>query len=299
MRRVLGLVLLAASLTFLGVALAKTYHRLPHGTLHLTPASAVVAVIIVSVGNSVSSVVWWYMVRARNIGLPFSEALRITSLSQLGKYLPGGFWQPLGWVGLARDAGVGLAEGSLTIAMTLLLTVAAALVVGPVLLVASRAAGAFVWLLLVVPAALAALHPRVLSRLLSLAARITRRPALQMQPVSFGTVAVGLALALPVWLIHGSALVVTAAGLGFHVSWTLLVGAFAVAWAVGFLAIPVPGGLGVREAVLLLLLRVSLTSAQAIALAVVFRLAFIVAEGAMTLVAMAIPRRRVAAPAAR
>jgi len=299
MRRALGLVLLAASLTFLAVALAKTYHRLPHGTLHITPVAAVVAVLIVAAGNSASSVVWWYMLRAREVHLPLSESLRVISLSQLGKYLPGGFWQPLGWLGLAREAGIGTAIAGVTIAMTMLLIVAAALVIGPPLLVASRAAGAFVWLLAVVPVALAVLHPRMLGRTLAFGARVTRRPSLDIGGIPFGRVATGMVIALPIWVAYGAALVVTTAGLSYHASWTLLTGAFAVAWAVGFLAIPVPGGLGVREAILLLLLRATLTTAQAVALAVVFRLAFIVAEAMMTLVAMAIPRRRVPAPAAR
>jgi glycosyltransferase 2 family protein len=246
MRRVLGLLLLAGSLAFLVVALAKTYHRLPKATLHVRPLFAVGAVLVVAAGNTLAAVVWRRLLAARGFDLAAPGAVRIISLSQLGKYLPGGFWQPLGWVGLAREAGIPGSVAAVTIAITMLLIVCAALVVGPVLLVVSRAAGAFAWLLLVVPASLALLHPRVLGRVLEVAARVTRRPGLGMGGLPVGALMSALGRAVPIWVIFGSGLALTASALHLLSHWALLTGAFAVAWAVGFLAIPVPGGLGIR-----------------------------------------------------
>jgi len=293
MRRLAGVVLLAGSLAFLAVALAKTVHRLPGEALHVRPLPAVAAFLAVAAGNLFVALMWRHLLADRRVRLPVSESLRVMSLSQLGKYLPGGFWQPLGWLGLARQAGIGAGVATVSIAAAMVLLVVGAFVVGPVLLAASRAAGAFVWLIFAVPVALALMHPRVLGPLLTKASRIVKRPGLDVGGVSFRKLLTGLAYTLPLWLLHGTGLVFTAAALhlaGFG-QWALLTGAFAIAWAVGFLAIPVPGGLGVREAVLLLILRASFTTAEAVLLAVAFRLVFIVVEAAMTGVALAIPHR--------
>jgi uncharacterized membrane protein YbhN (UPF0104 family) len=56
------------------------------------------------------------------------------------------------------------------------------------------------------------------------------------------------------------------------------VGAFAIAWIVGFVAIYAPGGIGVREAVLVALLRGRLGSADALVLAVTSRLVLAVVD---------------------
>jgi uncharacterized membrane protein YbhN (UPF0104 family) len=273
-------------------------HRLPHSALHVNPGFAVVAVLCVAAANTVSAVLWRHLLADRGVSLPLGESVRSVSLSQLGKYIPGGFWQPLGWLGLARQAGVGTGVASVSIAATMILLVAGAFIVGPILLAASRAAGAFVWLIFAVPVVLAALHPRVLGPALRFAARIVKRPGLDVGGLSFGSLLAGLAYAIPLWLLHGTGLAFTAAAL--HLAgagdWPLLTGAFAIAWAIGFLAIPVPGGLGVREAVLLLILRATFTTAEAVLLAVAFRLIFILAEGAMTAVALALPRGRAASP---
>ena len=292
--RWVGLGALAASLAFLALALSKTYHKIPKGSLHFSPAFAVCAVLLVALANSWSAFVWRVLLAPRGIDLPFRESLRIISLSQLGKYLPGGFWQPVGWVGLGRSSGIAAGVGSVSIGMTMILIVAAALVVGPVLLVLSHAAGSFVWLLLVLPLALGLIHPRTLEVVLAFAARITRRPGLDVGGVPFNHVIVAFLLAVPVWLIHGTALLLTAHAL--HMTgggWALMTGAFAVAWSVGFLALPFPGGLGIRETVLVILLGGALTTAQGLLLVVVFRLVFIVAEALMTGLALVIPRGHV------
>ncbi len=283
------MILLVASLVFLGVTLARTAGRLP--PLRLRPGFAVGALLAICAGIVATALVWRMLLRGRRASLTASQAVRIVSLSQLGKYLPGGFWQPLGQVQLARDAGVGMGAASVTILISMVVTVAASLTVGPVLLVASGAAGGFVWLLLVVPPMLAVLHPRVIRRVLVLGARVTRRPEADTSGISVGRVALASASSCGIWLLYGTGLVFTSKALGLGGDWVLLTGAFATAWAVGFLAIPVPGGLGVREAVLLGLLSTALDTPQAVALAVASRVVFILAEAAMAGVALGIGKR--------
>ena len=72
-----------------------------------------------------------------------------------------------------------------------------------------------------------------------------------------------------VWLAYGIAFWLTARAL-FDVSTSdlpLYVGVFALAWAVGFVAVFAPGGVGVREAMIVALLAGHLGEARAIVVA--------------------------------
>lgn len=300
MGRILRTAFLIASVAFLAIAFVKTVHRLPGGSLNPRLGSALAAAACIAVGSSLAAIVWRRLLRGFGVELPTTEALRINALSQPGKYVPGGFWQPLGHLSLARAAGIGGGVASVSIVMTMALTLAAALVVGPIALVASGVAGSFVWLLLLVPVAVAALHPRVMRPMLTFAARLARRPGLAVDAVAFRDVAAGLVTALPIWLVQGLGVTLAARSLAIQADWLLLTGAFSVAWAVGFLALPFPGGLGVREGVLLLLLNSSpaFGASDALAFAITVRLLTIVVEAALAGVAFAIPRRVAGAPAA-
>jgi uncharacterized membrane protein YbhN (UPF0104 family) len=66
--------------------------------------------------------------------------------------------------------------------------------------------------------------------------------------------------------------------------------ASAVSWAAGFLAIPAPGGIGVRESVFVL--TSGMASQDAAAAALLARVAFVVADGAGAAVSAAWMTRR-------
>jgi uncharacterized membrane protein YbhN (UPF0104 family) len=70
---------------------------------------------------------------------------------------------------------------------------------------------------------------------------------------------------------------------------------FAAAWTIGFLAVPIPSGLGVREAVLVALLHDRFPSSLIIATSVYQRLVTLAAEGLLSaLVARSVLRRNAA-----
>jgi uncharacterized membrane protein YbhN (UPF0104 family) len=69
------------------------------------------------------------------------------------------------------------------------------------------------------------------------------------------------------------------------------VGAFAIAWLAGLVAVYAPGGLGVREAVLVALLSSRIGAANALVLAATSRLIFILADVVLAGAATAALRR--------
>ena len=292
MKRVAWSVLFAGSAALLVIVLVRTYDRLPRDVFHVRWGYAMAAIGLIAVANTASAFVWTYVLRGQGLNIATPTSVRILALSQLGKYIPGGVWQQVGWLEFARRAGIRRGAATVSILLHMTLMLAAALIAGPVLLAVNGTAGGFVWLLLLVPVVLVAVHPRVLDRAFALVGRVVRRP-LELPSLTFARVLGGLAFSVPLFVAYGGGIVLAAESLNlaYGNKAALLSGAFAVAWAVGFLALPVPGGLAVREAVLMLILRGGgVPAAEATALAIASRLYFIAAEGAMAVVVLAIPR---------
>lgn len=199
------------------------------------------------------------------IGLPWRHAMRLVGghmnrfqtltwyfIGQLGKYVPGGLWPVVGRAELARRGGVGRPAAYGSVALSLGATyLAAVMVVGvfwPFDLVGGRrGAGAAAWILGLLPLGLALLHPAVAGRLLALVERLTRRRLAVVVP-AWGDAVRLVGRHVPSWLAIGTATWCVARAFGAAPSWTNVVFAAVLSWVIGFVVVPVPGGLGVREA---------------------------------------------------
>lgn len=197
-------------------------------------------------------------------GLTTARVLRGYFVGQLGKYVPGAVWGVVGrgaWArrdGVAPPAAYGSALLSMVTAYLAACAVAAACL--PVVwglradLVPIAGRWAAVGVGLLAPLGLIALHPRWSAPLLRLVERRTGREVpLRLPPwrASAGFVA----CQVPSWLLISAATWATARGLGVELEPGAVTLATCVSWVVGFLAVPVPGGLGVREAVFVSLLQ--------------------------------------------
>ncbi|MEX0699305.1 MAG: lysylphosphatidylglycerol synthase domain-containing protein [Acidimicrobiia bacterium] len=192
------------------------------------------------------------------------------------KYIPGGFTQPVGLVLLTSRV-----KGTMP-------KVAAA---GGVLLGISAIAGAsfLPWtprLALPLPAALGLLAVPFLCLAWW---RPLVRAILRIGKPAWGEVdervlpnrlrvlqAYALTLLSFVSLGSGFAMIFSAFGTG--APWGMLIAAFAVAWTVGFLAVPLPAGVGAREAMLVLLLSTWAAPGVVLAVTLLHRFATMLAE---------------------
>ena len=232
--------------------------------------------------------------------MPTDEVVGRYYLGEIGKYLPGGVWPILGRGELAVRWGVSRAAAYGSVLLSLLaLYLAAALVVTvglPVLLSGDDGTGPVIVVVLL-PLGLAALHPAVLGRVLAVGERLIRRP-LQLPTPAWGA-SVGLVLRyLPAWLAIGGATWAVARALDPSAG-VLDVGVAAVlSWLVGFALIPVPGGVGVREAAFVAAAG-SLDPGIAAAVAVTARVLFVAVDGIGALLGSAAVRRSGRATAAR
>jgi hypothetical protein len=227
-------------------------------------------------------------------------AARAYYCGHLGKYVPGKALVVVIRSSLLRREGTPLLVSGLTAAYETLLLMGTGLALGvalaPLLVAPARASSwpewvqwtiAVPWLpVLLVVGATAALLP-VVSQLLTLVAvRMTPRGMFEGErAVHVGPwlVAGSLVVLAFGWAIHGLSLglVLHAVGVPFHPGqWPLWTGAVALATSAGFLAVFAPGGLGVREGLLIefLTAQPAIGPQQAVAAAVLLRIVWFAAE---------------------
>ena len=195
--------------------------------------------------------------------------------SAVTKYVPGVIWYPLSAVDRLRRAGVDGRTAALGFYVDAVGSVVAAVVIGAVAVPALIAKGvnSAAWLLLAVPA-LVSLHPRLFAIGVRIIGRVTST-AVPDVALTWPTVARVVGLHVGSWLGAGLSLQLVMHALGTDASWSLVFAATSISWAIGLLAIPVPAGLGVREAVLVTLLVAELSTAPAVAVALASRALFV------------------------
>jgi hypothetical protein len=278
--RVAAAVFVVAALAFLARSVVSAWHDTDGNSL---PGAdrLVGAGLLCTVGLLAGSAAW--------VALLGAERRRDHStgflVAQLGKYVPGGVWQVMGQIGFARAAGVSISRattGFAALAVTQAVagaTLSAGLAVtwtsAPTVLRLALACGAFSIVLLDRRWMVGAVK------------RVPRASAAHAEEVpdqrhillaGVGSLVAILALGVSYALLLG--------GVEHVDDYGLVLFAEAAAWTVGFLAIPVPAGLGVRELVLVAILQSSYPSSVVVATSVYLRLVVMVVEGLLALAAL-------------
>ena len=157
--------------------------------------------------------------------------------------------------------------------------IGAASVSGVLVAVVSADDGGLDWtwvMVLLVPLGVAAVHPAVFGRILVLGRRATRG-RLDLAPPTWSSMLRLIAWSIPTWVLLGSAAVLVTEALGYHQQPARVAFAAIAAWIIGFLAVPVPAGAGLRELVFVAVC--GLPAAPAVAVAAIARALFLVVDG--------------------
>jgi uncharacterized membrane protein YbhN (UPF0104 family) len=172
-------------------------------------------------------------------------------VSQLTKYVPaGGAVQAASQVSLASASGVPLGRVALAFPVSAVASIAAGATLGAGLVLASDLPGWARALALVGLASPVLLHRRLLARVLQTVRRfVPRVPAPDRLPDQ-GSILRFYAWALVSIGATASAYAILLGSLDGGASPAVVVFASAMSWTIGFMALPLPAGIGVREAVL-------------------------------------------------
>lgn len=256
---------------------------------------ALVATGLMIVAFLAAIALWRSLLAAFEARVGFGAAVQLWSFSNLGRYLPGKVWHVVGAMVVASDVGVrASAAASVALLAVTLQIGTGAIVALPLLLglpdrfaLATVVAGA-VALTPLVPLAAPGIVPALLRRLPKSLGGIELPPPARGQVLGWILALVGI------WILQGGAFALlgsafTDVALADVPRW---VGAWATAYVIGLLALFAPGGLGVREGVLAVLLeQLGLTDEAGSVIAVASRLWSIAAEVLVLGLALALRAR--------
>ena len=247
---VVGAVLALAAVVFVAKSLIADREEIADALGEASLGWVAVAVALAAVGMTAIAVPWRHAIRLLGADMPMRQIVSRYYLGEIGKYLPGGVWPVLGRGELAVRGGVRRVPAYSSVLLSLLALYLAAMIVVlvgmPVLLSGDDGSGPVVVLALL-PLGLAALHPKVLGFVVDGIERLTRRRIQLEVPTWRASVAL-VARYLPAWTAIGAATWAVSRALDPNAE-PLHVGVAAVlSWLIGFVLVPVPGGVGVREA---------------------------------------------------
>ena len=281
--KVVRFVFLALVLVLLALALIDQGSTLWHEVQQLSLPVVIGAFLLNLCGLICSLMVWRELLADLGSRLSVPEAWRIMFIGQLAKYVPGSIWPVLAQAELGADRGIPRSRSALSVLLSYAVMTCSGLMVAAVTLpfATAESVAQYLWVFLLLPVALVLLSPPVLNRLLRLVLRLARRSELE-QRVSFAGLARTMAWAVAGWSFNGLEVYVLMRQLAGDQQGTLLVsvGAYALSWAVGFLAVFAPAGTGVREAVMVAVLHVRTTTSIALVIALVTRATAVLCDAA-------------------
>lgn len=265
-----GFVLCAVGLA--GYAIARDWTQIRTALGHLGFLSVAASLASVLIALVLTAQLWRHLLAALGSPLPAGAAARILFIGQLGKYLPGSIWPVLAQMELGKAHGVPRSRSASASVLVMLLTLIVGLLIAVVTLPFAAGPVPYRWALLITPFLLVMLYPRVLNSIISRLLKLARQAPLEA-PLTGRALSRALAWSVSVWIFYGLQIWILATRLGAPAGKTALIalGGFAFAWSVGFVVVFAPAGAGVRDVLLLLMLRPVLSTADATAVVLVSR----------------------------
>jgi len=299
-----GLLAAAAGLAVYG--LASQWHEVHAALARLAWYDVAGAVACVLAGLGCMLLAWRALLAGLGSPLPLPAAIRVMFIGQLGKYVPGAVWALAAQVELARDYDVPRRRSTTASLVGMAVTLVVGLIAAGVMLplTSAHAAAHYWWVLAVTPLAAACLHPRVVKFGLDLVLKVLHRPPLEesVRPAAMaqalGWTALGwLCYGAHAWFLISDFARRGGGGSGSAHIFALALGGYALAWAVGFLIIFFPGGIGPREVALIAVLAPVMSSASALEVALASRVAMTIGDLAWAGAGLVIGRVRPPGPA--
>lgn len=257
-------------------------------SIYATPRAAlgiVLCALLWSCGAPLLALAWRGLLAGLEVSKPYRELFGIIGITQFAKYVPGNVAQYIGRAGMSLVRGIPPRPLAVTMILETLLVIAAAVVMGVGTGTLSDAGLTVVHIhgaQLALIAVLVALAIAGLFLFGRVAPPLLRRFATKYASALDGTLlpprfrlAQAFALYCGMYVCMGIGLILLARCLlpGPPHDYWLLIAVFALAWVVGFVTPGAPGGLGVREGLMLLMLAPVYAAASASVLVIALRIA--------------------------
>jgi uncharacterized membrane protein YbhN (UPF0104 family) len=250
------------------------------------------AAVVSACGVTATALIWLAILRQLDVETePWFIAIFFQA--QLSKYIPGSLWQYVGRVTLAGAHGLPIPQVAFSLPIELIASILAAAALSLSLLGLWGAVGATLVLLSLSFCAHRPIERRLTRALRRVVGRDVRGAVPAAARASGAYAGVLLIIGFGFWL---TARALYGVPIGDVLTY---IGAFVLAWLGGLVAIYAPGGVGVREALLVALLRGKIGSADALVLAGFSRAILTVVDVGAAGVGVAVVRTRARTEARR
>ena len=243
----LGLVIAALGFAFVVRTISREYDGARDAIADAGVGWLVAAIPVALVGMTLVGVPWRRSMALLGAAPRLADTLVWYFLGQLGKYVPGTLWPVVGRAELARRGGVARPTAYGSVVLTLGATYLAAMLVVIAFLPFGDGTGGQWWVLVLLPLGLLVLNPALLRWGKRLVERVVKREIDVIIPPWRDSVLLVLWHA-PAWFVIGTATWLVARAFDPTAEWAELMVPSVLSWIVGFVVVPAPGGIGVREA---------------------------------------------------
>ncbi|MCK4404047.1 MAG: flippase-like domain-containing protein, partial [candidate division Zixibacteria bacterium] len=207
--------------------------------------------------------IWGRMLRHTGSSVSYLKLFKVWFFSNLGRYLPGKVWQFLGMIYMLEKRGVPKKNSFSTAVVAQFFSVISGLLIAALFLGAdlysqflSKSPGLIVVIAMFFLAVIVmACYPKLLQKIVNFGLGILKKEKISLDITGKDVIIYLLCYSVS-WLLFGLAFLVfiKAMAQASFAMYPSLTGAFAFSVNIGFLALFVPGGIGVREGLLVLLL---------------------------------------------
>ncbi len=196
--------------------------------------------------------IWRNLLNKFSSGLSFKKAFKIWFYSNLGKYVPGKIWSVMGMVYMCEKEGIPKAATLSSAILNQLLNVIGGLILVLILSGTKFLSGmSKLYYLPLILVFVISLYPRVMEKILNWGLKKLKKESVKVN-LSFKENLFFTLLFMLAWGVYGLAFnifILSLTDYSFNL-WPFLTSIFVFSYILGFLSIFVPGGLGVREGIL-------------------------------------------------
>jgi glycosyltransferase 2 family protein len=291
----LGIILLV--IYFLYNSLSKNWTELDFSINQIDPIYTALVFLFLTSFYLFSAFNWKFILKKLGDNIQYSNSLKIKTLSDLGRYIPGKAWYVLGRAYFGKKKGISKSKIiiSLMIEHLFLLAIAIALFIlfNFKEIINLNISQTILNLIVLIGLGLLIFLPKLLNYLVNIGIRIKNKENKSEINLNIG-IKNNLSLIIQYvlfWLIIGISFILTIKSIYPSLDLNnifFFTGIFAISWSIGLLSFITPGGIGVREGIMTTLLIPYLPLTIAVAAPLLFRIYSIITEIILSLIVLKI-----------
>lgn len=280
--KVFQILLLSLILYFISLLIYKNWQQIINYQWSIKPKTLFSSFIVLLIPILIQAKAWSKLIGITGIELPLKTAYKINTISNLTKYIPGGFWDHVSKFALAKKYKLEGKRTFLSIILSIVLSVLTGIIIFflSLLFFSKYTNLKFIpYFTILILLGFAAIYPPILQKILDFILPKLGKQKLKLS-FTYTEILISSFWYFLSWIMVGSALFLLIRSLTF-IDISLLpaiIGAYAISWVIGFLTPIAPNGAGVREVSLIFLLDTIIPRQVAIVSALSFRILIILRD---------------------